>query len=109
MMTTDGVSFNKTSVRHRRRMSTASLEAPVGRCFKNLSDSIAFGRGYSSRSLVSYIVGDLTHVSPAAYVDYVQGKDWPTLLSRVREMLEENPEEDVAEALHISFLENLRK
>jgi hypothetical protein len=83
---------------------TERLAAPVGQRFTNLADSLAFGSGYSSKSVVAYVAGHIEHVTPAAYIDYIEGNDWPELLETIRKLLDEYGEKDTVALLH-----NLRK
>lgn len=79
------------------------LAAPKAARFKFV-DAIRFGSGYSSRSLVGYVAGDISHVSPAAYADYVEGQNWPLMLGIVRDLLLTCSQEEAATKLHEDFL-----
>ena len=76
---------------------TERLDAPVGR---SITDSLAFGSGYSSVSVVAYVEGHIGHVTPAAYSDYIEGNDWPELLETIRKLLDKHGEKDTAALLH---------
>ena len=80
------------------------LPAPAGVCFKNLCDAIAYGQGISSRSVVAYVMGDIDHVTPGAYYDYIANKNWDYLLETVRNLLSDNSTEDTSEIIQKKFL-----
>jgi len=65
-----------------------------------ISETIKFP-GITSYTLVCYISGKYTHITPGAHFDYVKDNDWEKLCSRIQNLLEEHKDEvKVAEILH---------
>lgn len=61
--------------------------------------------GYTSRTLVAYIAGELPFVTRGAKADYVD-RDWPRARSRVIDLLEEGHSyEEVATKLHAEWFQ----
>jgi hypothetical protein len=65
-----------------------------------ISETIKFP-GITSYTLVGYISGKYTHITPGAHFDYVKGNNWENLCSRIQNLLKEHKDEvKVAEILH---------
>jgi hypothetical protein len=63
---------------------------PNGKQFLNLKDACKYGCGYTSSSLVHYVAGNINHVTPGAFNDYIYGADWPQLYLNVKDLIEKN-------------------
>jgi hypothetical protein len=82
-------------------MSNIILPEPVGQRFSNLKIALKFN-GYSSSSLCHYVAQTpgITHVTPGAYHDYVNGNNWNSLYFKVKNLIEQHGIDYAAEILY---------
>ena len=64
-------------------------------------DAIKYGNGYTSKSLIAYLKGDINHITPGAYADYIEGRenDWSNIVYNILEIINEN-EETAPQRIH---------
>lgn len=82
-------------------MSNTILPKPIGQRFSSF-ELIKLFNGYSSSSLCHYVAQTpgVTHVTPAAYYDYIYDNDWDAIYTQVKNFIDLYGIDNSAEKLH---------
>lgn len=88
----------------RRTMSGTTNTMPLkpeGRRFNDFAIAIKL-KGYSSSSICHYVAGTpgVVHVTPGAYMDYLQGNSWETIYRKVKALVDEHGIDQAAKIMH---------
>ena len=74
---------------------------PQGRRFNDFATAMKVS-GYSSSSICHYVAGTtgIVHVTPGAYMDYLQGNDWEPIYRKVKALVDEHGIDEAAKIMH---------